>query len=69
MAEQKQRATLERRKAVQQRVGLARSTLYGLIREGQFPAPVKIGARAVAWNSADIDAWIAGKLAAKGARA
>jgi prophage regulatory protein len=66
MAEQL-RMALERRKAVQQRVGLSRSTLYLLISRGEFPAPVKIGARAVAWESAAIDEWIAGKIAAKAA--
>ena len=59
------RVSLERRKAVQARVGLSRSTLYCLIAKGEFPAPVKIGARAVAWDARDIDAWIASKIATK----
>jgi prophage regulatory protein len=59
------RASLERRKAVQQRVGLSRSTLYLLISRGEFPPPVRIGARAVAWDTRDVDAWIASKIAAK----
>jgi prophage regulatory protein len=29
------------------------------ISKGEFPKPVPLGSRAVAWKSADIDAWIA----------
>ncbi len=38
--------------------GLARSTIYKLIREGRFPRPVKLAARAVAWRSDVVNAWI-----------
>lgn len=30
-----------------------------------FPAPLKIGARAIAWRRSDIDAWIASRPAAR----
>ena len=63
MAEQF-RAALERRKAVQQRIGVSRSTLYSWIAKGEFPAPVKIGARAVAWDAAAVDDWIARRIRA-----
>jgi prophage regulatory protein len=33
------------------------STIYRDIRNGTFPAPVKIGARAVAWTRESIEAW------------
>lgn len=39
-------------------VGLSRSTIYRWIDCGQFPVPVKLGQRAVAWRSAEIHAWI-----------
>lgn len=38
---------------------LSKSTIYRLIKENQFPRPVKIAARRVGWRPADIDAFIA----------
>jgi prophage regulatory protein len=37
--------------------GLSRSTLYRLIADGQFPRPVRLGPRAVAWRRVDVEAW------------
>ena len=37
--------------------GLGRSTLYRLVATGAFPAPIRLGARAIAWRWADIDHW------------
>ena len=48
-------------KKVREQCALSRSELYRRIRAGQFPAPVSIGARAVAWRSSDIDAWVASR--------
>lgn len=50
--------SLLRLPAVVQRTGYSRSTLYALIQKGDFPAPISLGARAVAWPSEEIDAWI-----------
>ena len=47
-----------RRKQVEARAGLARSTIYKLMARGEFPLPVRLGRRAVGWLEADIDAWI-----------
>jgi prophage regulatory protein len=44
------------------RVGLSRSTIYLYIEQGRFPKPIKLGSRAVAWNSEDIDVWIQEKI-------
>jgi prophage regulatory protein len=49
---------------VRQRVGLSRSTIYERVREGDFPAPVQLGPRAVAWPSDEIDAWIDARITA-----
>jgi len=48
--------------AVEDLVGLKRSTLYRLIQEGKFPPPVSIGARAVAWQSSLIETWIESRI-------
>lgn len=44
--------------SVSTRVGLSRATIYRLLKAGAFPAPVRIGARSVAWRASDIDAWV-----------
>jgi prophage regulatory protein len=44
--------------AVIQLTGLARSTIYKLMAEGQFPGSRKITQRSVAWLAADIIHWI-----------
>ena len=43
--------------AVLRETALCRSSLYAEIKQGRFPAPVRIGLRSVAWRSEDIDAW------------
>jgi prophage regulatory protein len=49
---------------VKHQVGLGRSAIYAQIREGLFPPPVKLGARAVAWPSDAIEAWIDARIVA-----
>lgn len=56
-----------RRKEVQERTGLSRSTIYLKISRREFPAPVSLGARAVAWPESAIDTWIRGRIAASAA--
>ena len=48
---------LLRLSAVLKITGLARSTIYRMIAEHRFPAPVKIGKRAVAWREEDVLQW------------
>ena len=49
--------------AVLATTGMARSTLYKAIQDGQFPPQISIGARAVGWLEADIQAWVGGRVA------
>jgi prophage regulatory protein len=37
--------------------GLSRSTIYRMIADGTFPAPVKLGKRAVAWRPDPVQQW------------
>ena len=53
--------TLIRLKQVREACALSRSELYRRIGRGEFPKPVAIGQRAVAWRSSDIQAWIAAR--------
>lgn len=55
---QPQPLRLLRRDEVERRCGIRRSTVYRLMQEEDFPAPVRIGPRAVRWRESDIDAWI-----------
>lgn len=50
---------LIRRSEVQTATGLGRSAIYALMSKNQFPRPVRIGERAVAWRESDIKIWIA----------
>jgi prophage regulatory protein len=50
--------TLLRRPDVENRTGLSRSTIYEWMKRGEFPQPVKLGARLVAWRESDLTAWL-----------
>ena len=52
-----------KRPEIELRTGLKRSTIYDKMKAGTFPMPVKLGARAVAWPEAEVDAWIEERLA------
>jgi prophage regulatory protein len=54
---------------VKAQTGLSRSSLYRRIAMGAFPAPIKIGARASAWSSAEIEGWVAERIAQRDAKA
>ena len=54
------------RPEVETRVGLARTTIYRLMRAGQFPAPLKVGPKAVRWPASEIDDWLASRPRATG---
>lgn len=53
--------TLLRRQQVIERVGLSRSSIYSYMSQNLFPRPIKIGARAVAWDVNAINEWIASR--------
>ena len=57
---------LLRRAEVEKRTGLSRSAIYRLMREEKFPAPVKIGKRAVRWPQSEISEFIAARPRATG---
>lgn len=54
---------LERLPQVKDRTKLGRSEIYRRIAAGKFPAPIKLGIRASAWVSTEIDDWIAKMIA------
>ena len=72
MAAQIQNAlTILRRKQVEARTGLSRSTIYSKLKHNpkrpsdydpSFPVPISIGAKAVGWIEAEIDAWLTAQV-------
>jgi prophage regulatory protein len=51
-----------RRKQVEARTGLSRSTIYLRVSEGTFPRPVNLGARAVGWVESEVSAWLQSRI-------
>jgi prophage regulatory protein len=72
MAAQIQSAlTIIRRKQVEARTGLSRSSIYARLRQNPkrpgdydptFPKPISVGAKAVGWIEAEIDAWLTAQV-------
>jgi prophage regulatory protein len=50
--------TLFRISEVMQVTRVGKTGIYNLIKTGDFPKPVRIGRRAVAWRIADVQKWI-----------
>ena len=45
---------------VEDLTAMKKSKLYDLVKQGQFPAPVRIGLRAVRWRLSAVQKWIDG---------
>ncbi len=48
---------------VMERTGLSRSTIYVRVAAGSFPRPVALGGRAVGWIEAEVEEWVAERIA------
>lgn len=53
-----------RLRQVREQTGLGRSTLYGKVKAGEFPAPVDLGPRAVGWYEHEVQDWLASRARA-----
>ena len=49
---------LLRRREVENRTGLKRSTIYDHMERGTFPRPTRIGEKIVCWPEHEIEAWL-----------
>ena len=66
MAEQILKAlAILRLKQVKARTGLSRSSIYAKISEGDFPAQVLLGKRAVGFVESEVEAWITSRIEAR----
>jgi len=50
---------------VKEATGLSKSHIYGLIAKGEFPAPVRLSARAVGWQSDAVNDWLTNRPSAR----
>ena len=54
------------RKEVEAQCRITRSTVYRLMRAGEFPEPIRIGPRSIRWRVSEIEAWLADRPRATG---
>ena len=54
------------RREVEARCGIARTTIYRLMRSGLFPEPLRVGVRGVRWPQQEIEDWLAARPRATG---
>jgi prophage regulatory protein len=60
---------LLRRREVEARTGLSRSSIYARMAAGTFPLAVDLGGRAVAWMENEVETWVLARIAARVPRA
>jgi prophage regulatory protein len=48
--------------AVCTRIGLGRSTIWRMTKDGEFPQPRRLSTHAVAWLEADVNEWVRARL-------
>ncbi|AUV13400.1 transcriptional regulator [Aeromonas sp. ASNIH3] len=47
---------------VEAKSGFKRAHIYSLMKKGEFPQALRLGVRAVGWDSAEVDRWISERL-------
>ena len=52
-----------RREEVEAKTGFKRAHIYNLMKDDKFPKAIRLGVRAVGWDSEEIDQWITERLA------
>jgi len=48
-----------RREEVEAKTGFKRAHIYSMMKAGKFPKAMRLGIRAVGWDSLEIEQWIA----------
>lgn len=56
--QQSTNVTLLRLPQVERKTGFKKSKIYQMLAASEFPAPVRLGSRCVAWRSDEVDQWI-----------
>lgn len=57
-----EKLSILRRKQVEKRTGLSRSTIYLQMQKGKFPEPINLGLRSVGWLEHEIEDWLSGRI-------
>ena len=47
---------------VEAKSGSKRAHIYSLMKKGEFPQALRLGVRAVGWDSTEVDLWISERL-------
>ena len=61
--QQNENQRLIRRKEVQTKTGLGASSIYAMMKNGEFPQCLNLSERRVAWIESDVDQWISERIA------
>lgn len=56
--------TLWRLPEVERCTALKKTHIYALVKKGEFPAPIKLGARASAWLASEVSQWVQDRIEA-----
>lgn len=54
---------LLKRREVERLTLLSRSQIYALMKQGEFPTPIRLSSMSVAWIETEIHGWIANRIA------
>jgi len=52
-----------KRKRVEERTGLPRSSIYAAMAASTFPTQIKLTEKSVGWLESEVNAWIEGRIA------
>lgn len=61
--QQAENQRLIRRKEVQAKTSLGASSIYAMMKNGEFPLCLHLSERRVAWIESEVDQWIADRIA------
>lgn len=51
-----------RRAEVEAKTGFKRAHIYSLMQQGKFPKALRLGVRAVGWDSVEVEQWVLDRL-------
>lgn len=60
--QQTENQRLIRRKEVQTKTGLGASSIYAMMKNGEFPLCLNLSERRVAWVESEVDQWINNRI-------
>jgi prophage regulatory protein len=48
---------------LQAKLGISRSHIWAMVKEGKFPKPIKLSPKCTVWNAADVERWVQERIA------